>query len=127
MVGRKCRRILCQAVALLLTLKGKCLRRRARPAHVGSHLPRTWQHEGTSKIGEVFSDRLLLDYPYLLFARTLQVMMEAAKQTERSDHQTKGDARTLSMSEKMGDGSGSATRATGVAGMTASPFSPTSC
>ncbi|GHO49907.1 hypothetical protein KSX_80700 [Ktedonospora formicarum] len=62
-------------------------------------------HGQKSKRGEVFSDRLLVDYPYLLFARTLQVMMEAAKQTQRSDHQTKGDARTLSMSEKMGDGS----------------------
>ena len=39
---------------------------------------------------EVFPDRLLVDYPYLLFACTLQVMMEAAKQAERSDHQTKG-------------------------------------
>lgn len=32
--------------------------------------------------------------------------MEAAMETEQSDHQTKGDARTRSMSEKMGDGSG---------------------
>ena len=36
-------------------------------------------HAQKSKRGEVFSDRLLVDYPYLLFARTLQVTMEAAK------------------------------------------------
>jgi hypothetical protein len=36
----------------------------------------TFADEEKSKIGEVFSDRLLVDYPYLLFARTLQVMKE---------------------------------------------------
>jgi hypothetical protein len=38
------RRILCQAVALLLTLEGKCLRWRAKPAHFGCHLPSVSGH-----------------------------------------------------------------------------------
>jgi hypothetical protein len=33
------KRILCQTVALLLTLEGKCSSRQAKSAHVGCHLP----------------------------------------------------------------------------------------
>ncbi len=42
------RRILCQAAVLLLTSEGKCLRRRAKSAHVVSHLP-TSHHSKASR------------------------------------------------------------------------------